>query len=370
MKILTISCERAGWSGGAEQFALLVRGLRERGHDVRTVCVSESPLEQKMKREGFEVLSLPMWNDLDVYSALKLAHYSLQHNFEIIHAMHSRGHSVALLSAYFLRDLPLIITRRVSFPIEENLYTRFKYRNERINRFICVSQAVKDELIKFKIPEEKIEVIYSGVDTERFKPREKDFGLLEKLHIPPTRTLVGSIANFSKWKGQNVFIESAKILKEKKLNVHFLLAGAGNDKEPVPEWIKERGLEDIFTLYGFVDDVPSFMSVLDIFVSPSVGAEGLSGTLREALAMGLPVIATDVGGNRELVQHMENGIIVPPSQPAAIAEGIEFMLNHPEQARIMGERGRRIILENFSVERMVNRTEELYRKVLEQAEKK
>ncbi len=363
MKILAISCERGGWSGGAEQFTLLVKGLRERGHDVHTVCVSESLLEQRMKDEGFEVLSLPMWNDIDLYSALKLVRYFSQNNFEIIHALHSRGHSVALLSACLLK-MPLVVTRRVSFPIHDNLYTRFKYRSKKINKFVCVSEAVKSELIKFKIPEEKIEVIYSGVDTEKFKPRGKNFGLLEKLGIPFSKTLVGSIANFSKWKGQRIFIESAKPIKERKLNVHFLLAGNGNDKEPVITWVKESGLEDVITLHGFVDDVPSFMSAIDIFVSPSVGAEGLSGTLREALAMGIPAVATDVGGNRELLKNMETGILVPPSNPEAIADGVEYLITHRDKASEMAKNGAELVRRNFSVERMVSRTEEIYRRIL------
>lgn len=364
MKILAVSCERGGWSGGSEQFTLLVKGLRERKHIVHAVCVSKSPLEVRMKDEGFEILSLPMWNDIDVYSALKLAHYFEKNSFDIIHAMHSRGHSVALLSAYLLKKIPLIITRRVSFPIKDNPYTRFKYRSGRINRFICVSDAVKRELIKFQVPEEKIEIVYSGVDTKKFSPRNKNILLRKNLGIPADLPLVGSIANFSKWKGQRIFLESAKLLKEKKLNVRFLLAGSGNDTVPVTTWVDELRLRDIVTLYGFVHDVPSFMSALDIFVSPSVGAEGLSGTLREALAMGLPVVATDVGGNRELVKNMQTGLLVPPSSPEAIAEGIEFLLKNRDKAILMAEAGREFVIENMSVERMVERTEKVYRDCL------
>jgi glycosyltransferase involved in cell wall biosynthesis len=360
MKILAISCERGGWSGGAEQFTLLVKGLREKGHNLHTVCVSGSPLEERMRNEGFNVLALPMWNDVDLYSALRIAHYCLQNNIEIIHAMHSRGHSVALLAEYLMRRIPLVVTRRVSFFIQDNLYTRFKYRNKRIDKFICVSEAVKKELINFKISDEKINVIYSGVDTEKFRPKDKDSKLLEKLGIPLSKPIVGGIANFSKWKGQKIFIESAKIVKERKLNVHFLLAGAGNDGEPVRGWVEANGLKDMFTLHGFVDHVPSFMSLIDVFVSPSVGAEGLSGTLREALAMGLPVIATDVGGNKEIVKHMESGVIVPPSVPEAIADGIEFMLKNREKARSMAETGRKFVIENLSVKKMVERTERIY----------
>lgn len=360
MKILIASCERRGWSGGAEQFTLLANGLRERKHIVHTVCVSGSSLEARMKRDGFETKSLPMWNDVDIYSAVKLAHYCEQNSFDIIHAMHSRGHSVALLSAYLLKNIPLIITRRVSFQIKDNPYTRFKYRNVRVNKFICVSEAVKRELTKFHVPEEKIEVIYSGVDTTRFKPTDKNFLLRKNLGIPTDLPLIGSIANFSKWKGQRIFLESAKLVKEKKLNVHFLLAGNGNDTEPVTSWVEEFGLRDIVTLHGFVDNVPSFMSALDIFVSPSVGAEGLSGTLREALAMGLPVIATDVGGNKELVKNMKTGLLVPPSNPGAIANAIDFLIKNRDRAFSMAESGREYVIQNLSADKMVERTEKVY----------
>lgn len=359
-----ISCERGGWSGGAEQFFLLAEGMRRRGHSVNVSCVKGSPLERKLNDSGFNVLSLPMWNDVDIYSSLKLAQYSARNNFEIIHAMHSRGHSVALLASYFLKDIPLIITRRVSFPLKNNIYVRFKYKDRKISKFICVSGAVKRELVKLGVPDDKIEVVYSGVDTNRFYPRDKNLALIKELGINADTPLIGSVANFSKWKGQRVFLEAAKIIKEKKLKFHFLIAGTGNNAEPVNTWIKTLGLEGFVSQMGFVYDVPSVMSALDVFVSPSVGAEGLSGTLREALAMALPVVATDVGGNSEIVKDMETGILVPPGDPESIADGIEFLVKNREKAMAMADKGRRFVIENCSVEKMVERTEEVYRQVL------
>jgi glycosyltransferase involved in cell wall biosynthesis len=316
-----------------------------------------------MKEEKFNVLTVPAWNDMDLYSAIKILKYINNKNIDIIHAMHPRAHSLGLMVGLYLRNKPLIVTRRVSFQLRDDVYTRIKYHNKRITKFICVSRGVKEELMRFGIPEEKLVVIYSGVDTSRFFPRAKNYKLLQGLKIPDNVPLIGCIANFSVWKGQRILLEAVRILKQKYSRVHFVLAGAGNDTEPVTSWVREFGLSDWVTLLGFVNDVPSLMSALDIFVSPSVGAEGLSGTTREALAMAIPVIATDVGGNREIVLNMKTGILVPPSDPREIVRAIEYMLNHKEEARRMAEAGHKFVVENCSVEKMVMDTENLYQSV-------
>lgn len=363
MKIFQISSERAGWSGGAEQMMLLAKGIRSRGHEVFASCVKGSPLEKRLVENNFNVLALPMWNDGDVYSAWKIAQFCKKNRIEIVHAMHARAHGLALVASFFVK-IPLVVTRRVSFNLNRNLYSGFKYRSERIHKFICVSHAVKRELLDFGVPEHKLEVIYSGVDTKRFYPRGKERAIMERYKIPAEIPVVGCIANFSKWKGQEVFLRAAKIIRDKSKRVHFLIAGSGNDREPVLSWVRELGLEGAVTLIGFVEDVPQVMSVLDLFVSPSVGAEGLSGTLREALAMGLPAVATDVGGNREILKNNENGLLVPPSDPSAIAEAVLSLLSDRERALEMGRRARIEVEKNFSVEKMVERTEEVYHSVI------
>jgi len=358
MKILHISSEKQGWSGGAEQMFALSCGMRDRGHTVIVGCPTGSSIEEKAVTAGFNAIVLPMFNDIDFYSAIKLAFFCRRSGIDIVHAQHPRAHAVALLSSYFTRMPPLVVTRRVSFPIENNFPARWKYINSKIKKFICVANAVKRELEKFGVPADKLEVIYSGVNIKKFHPGERKG---ESFNAP----VVGSVANFSHWKGQSVFLESSRIIRNKKPECCFLLAGRDTDSEKVKNLVNKHGIAEKTALLGFKNNVPEVMSNLTIFVCSSTGAEGLSGTLREAMAMGLPVVATDVGGNREIVKHMETGMLVPPRDPGAIAEAVIFLLDHSQDAKAMGERGRSLVSENFTTDMMVERTEKVYKKIVE-----
>lgn len=361
MKILHVT-NAVEWSGGMEQISLLVTELEKNGHENLLACPPGSKLLEKLPHLKEKFHLIPMRQDYDVIAARKLRRLWQKTSTEIVHAHHSTAHAVALLSVLFSKIPPLIITRRVSFPPRKNPFSRWKYLSRRIHAYSVVSQSIKDTLVSAGVDSDKIRVIYSAANPEKFSPREPDKHLRKELGIPEDFAVVGKLANYSPWKGQHVFLQAAKKILEKNKKVFFLLVGKNTESlEPLA---KELGIFPSVRICGFRKDIPEILSLMDVSVNSAVAGEGLSGAMRESLLMTVPVIATDVAGNREIVQNGKTGFLVPPDKPGALADWILFMLKDPPQAKKMAEVGRTWVKENASPEKMIENTTSLYQSLL------
>lgn len=365
MKILHLT-ESVGWSGGAAQLLELSNSLREKGHECALACPPDGELARRARDKGLRTVPFKPFQDYDLLSAWRLARVLNEEKPDLLHAHHPRAHAVGLAAKFLSRSKPVfLVTRRVSFPIPKNPFSRIKYVNSYVDRYIAVSEAVKKILAESGIPPEKIEVILSGVDPKVFFPKPPDRELLESLKIPPERPVIGKIANYGSWKGQDVFLKAATEVLRRGIPASFLLAGRDTDGPDLKNKAKEIGLPEgsVFFL-GFRRDVPEILSCLSLSVNAATEGEGLSGALRESLAMSVPVIAGDTGGNRELVLPGETGELFPPGDHQALAEKMTALLRDPERARTLAEKGRKLVLEKFTVEASVEKTIRLYEKLL------
>ena len=146
-------------------------------------------------------------------------------------------------------------------------------------------------------------------------------------------------------------------------DAHFVLAGDGSP-EHARHLAKELGIADRVRFPGFVTDMPAALAAMDVVVCASTRGEGLTGSVREALAMARPVVSTDVAGNRELVRHGQTGLLAPVRDPAALAEAISLLLGDRDEAAKLGAAGRKLVLELCTDEGRAAKVEELYREVL------
>ncbi len=186
-----------------------------------------------------------------------------------------------------------------------------------------------------------------------------------ELGIPADAPLVGKVANFYRgWKGHDTFLAAAAMVLERRPRVRFLLVGHETDNAKMRAMVERAGLADRVALAGYRSDVPDVLAALDVSVNSPRAGEGLSGAVRESLAAGLPVVATDVGGNRELVLDGETGLLVSPENPAALAAAIGRLLDDRALAARLAANGARFVRERLTVERMVEETERVYREVL------
>lgn len=362
LKILKVS-ESHGWSGGAAQLLALSRGLRSQGCSIKVACPPGGELWKRLEAEGFDLFPFTPFQDYDLLEAWQFSRWLQREKPDLVHAHHSRAHVIALAAGYLgRRPPPLVVTRRVSFRIPRNPFSRFKYLNRRVSGYIAVAQSIKERLLEAGVPPHKIEMIPSGTDFSEFKPRPRDAGIVSELHLGDL-PVIGKIGHHGSWKGQNLVLEAAaEVLKRR--SAIFVFIGRGIDGPELRERARQLDIEDHVRLVGFRRDIPRFLSCMTICVNAALEGEGISGALREALAMGIPVVASDVGGNRELVKGGRTGELFPAGDAQALASRILSLLETPARARRLAELGRRSVLQDFSIKRMVDRTTAFYERVL------
>lgn len=199
----------------------------------------------------------------------------------------------------------------------------------------------------------KVLVMENGVEADRFL----------RLPWPDERpTRIGAVANLRPIKGVDVLVEAAARLVRRFPQLSFRVAGEGEQRGDLERLIQKRGLAGRFDLIGSVEDVAEFLGTVDLVVLPSY-AEGMSNALLEAMAAGRPVVATDVGANAHVLGGGEFGILAPPGDPAAIADGVAACLTHPRTSRIRAEAARRHVVEHYGRDAMQRRFEDFYERL-------
>ncbi len=211
------------------------------------------------------------------------------------------------------------------------------------------------------IPSEKIEVIYNGVETSVFSSKSEDMklGSRRALGIPDGCPVVAIVANLRPIKAIDVFLRASAIVAARYSDARFLIAGEGPERENLAALVRESGIEDRVVFLGKRDDISAILSISSVGVLSS-RSEGLSNAIIEYMAMGLPVVCTDVGGNPELVEDGRNGFLVPASDHAAMAKAILRILDSPELMKKMGKESFKKARDMFGLDGYIRRTEEYY----------
>ena len=250
-----------------------------------------------------------------------------------------------------------------------------KYNNLRrvlnplIHRFVAVSQDLSNWLIEtVRIAEGKVKQIYNGVDTTRFRPQTEIAGK-ETPHVPENfqpnrdRVIVGTVGRLATVKNQRILIDALHQLLndrgELRTTLRLLIVGDGPERSALEDQIKRLSLEDQVWLTGDREDIPQLLRIMDIFVLPSLG-EGISNTILEAMASGLPVIASDVGGNPELVQEGRTGMLFPTGNTDALAHALLALAADKTLRQEMGNAAVMHIKQNFDWQRTVESYLALY----------
>jgi glycosyltransferase involved in cell wall biosynthesis len=361
LRILQV-CSAQTLGGGERHVLDLANALSARGHEVHAVLRPNSPLVPQLKLPDKNILTLPLRNALDASSARQLSSYVRQHRIEIIHAHMGRDYPVAAFARN--RSSNLIVTRHVLFPLNR-LHSVTLGRAARV---IAVSHAVKDRLTTQRLVNpERIVVIHNGIDTSKFlnADNQSRSKLCDTLNVPEDGMLIGSVGEITPLKGHADFVGAAALVAKQFSNCNFVIAGmdsstTGEHLKSLQQEIANRGVKQIVSVRGWIEDLPSFYAALDIFVSAS-HSESFGLAIAEAMASGKPVIATETDGAREIIEHEASGLLVPVGDVHAISRTITDLINNKELRANLGQSGRARVQQRFSLEQMVDRTEELYR---------
>lgn len=268
-----------------------------------------------------------------------------------------------------MSGIPLVVTSRRALGTHQDRYRGwriFDILSFRLSHVVTAnSQAVAEDVLRRELGDaSKISVIYNGIDTFPFESaKSRRDAVRNLLKIPLDEKVVMSIANFIPYKGLLELIEAAAVVIGRMSDVTFVLIGEDRGMlEQLKERARSLGISDGVLFLGQRLDVPELLGAADILALSS-HEEGFSNVILEAMASGLPVVATDVGGNIEAVIHGVTGWLVPPKKPAAMADGVLDLLNDKERAARWGKRGQDRVKESFTVEKMVEKHEALYRAV-------
>jgi sugar transferase (PEP-CTERM/EpsH1 system associated) len=226
------------------------------------------------------------------------------------------------------------------------------------NRVLAVSSRLADRItLETGFPRERISVIRNGVDLSRFGAIERS-SARAALGLTSDAQVVATVGRLVPVKDHMTLIEAMALIR-RDLNVTLVIAGDGPLRESLAARAAERGIDDRVRFLGHRPDVESVLRAADVFVLSSE-SEGLSNTILEAMASGLPVVATRVGGADEMVLDGETGVLLPPRSPRELADALESVLNNPARSTAMGAAGRARIEAEFGLQGMLQRYEAMY----------
>jgi len=367
MKVLQIlACHRLG---GTETFTIdLVGKLRELGIDAYLANLwvpseLDTIASQKLKQYYFGIPSLGYW--LGPRCLWKTFLLLRRQKFDIVHAYGLRV-SLAVRLMRLLAPIGRLCIGIRGPEEQRNAIESFfdRITEGLVDKVVCNSHSVANmRMWREETNVNKIEVIPNAIDIHRFDPAGYRHISRKSVGITHNGFLLACVGNFRPEKDHRNLIEAVDKIHTRIKDVKILLVGQDPMQEEIQRLVTGKKLEEFFCFTGPRQDIPELLSVCDGFVLPSRN-EGMPRALMEAMAMGLPVIATDAGGILEVIENNISGLIVPKQNPDALAQGLLKIISDSQLRNRLGKAARKRIVEHFSFEVIIKRYVELYNSLL------
>lgn len=353
------------WRGGQNQMLLTLKGLHAQGHAAQLVAAEGSILSERAQAVGVKVHKVSR-GLLRIPATLKIFDLTKMGRFDLVHV--NEAH--ALTAAWLARahhHLPLVVSRRVGYPIGKSRIAQARYKAAA--RIIAISHWVARQLADAGVPRDKMEVVYEGVEIPPLPTAETRAQARSRWNISTDTPLLGNVGVLLPDKGQEWLIRALATIRKESRNCRLLLAGNGPCRARLEKLTQELGLADAVIFAGFVKEIEAVYSALDVFLFPAQ-FEGLGTSLLAAMSYGIPSIAFNACAFGEIIGDGRSGILVEKQSLPGIALAITRLLRDQQSARRMGEAGRKRIEEVFSADRMVEQTIKIYGEVCAEQEKK
>ena len=352
-------------TGSVHQMFQAASGLSERGHRVTIVSRPGPALEQRSRAEGIDFLGFPFRHQFDLATIRGLRRLVNERNPDVIHVHKGLAHALVQAATWPRRVPAFVVNRGVSFPLD--VWNRGKYRSERVDRIITVCQQIKDVTVSSgRLPPEKVVVVYAGTDVDLFDPRRWDRRAFRREKgIGENRFLVAQVG-VRDWKGWKELVHAVADVLPTYPEVHLALVGWRTDEERrnVLDFAGSIGIAHAVSAIEYRDDMPNLFASCDAVVDASWAGTGITGTIREAMAMEKAVIATDCGGNRELVSTPAVGWLIPAKEPAALSAALREVIGDQARRDAVGQAARQRVVGGFSKDLRITRLESLYREII------
>lgn len=358
--------------GGGERIVLkLAAQLPAWGYRVSILTFAVHPQSPLLQSPApCPVYTLPLQRTYDLTAlrgAFALRQFIRQHHIRIVQTFFESSDIWAGFVTKTMSRASLIWSRRdMGILRTSKHHAAYRLMARLPDKVFTVSELVRQYTIDTDhVAPEKVQTIYNGLNLADFAPSAQT---CDQTHRPPTHWVIATVGNIRHIKGHDILLRAAALVIARYPNITFQITGEVLEPaymESLDKLIRDLNLTGRVRFTGGSNNLPQLLAAADLFVLPS-RSEGFSNAIIEAMAAGLPVVATNVGGNAEAVQHGTTGLIVPPQDPEAMAAAILALLDNPHQAQTMGTAGRQLVLDKFTTEAMMRQTTHVYATLLAQ----
>jgi len=352
--------------GGLERVVVdLAKEFSRRGHDVHICCLADKePLAREAERAGVTVFSLNKAPGIAAGLPFRIAKTVRNQKYDVIHTHNEAGIIYGAFAAIISGMRCIVHTEHGKEPgyLEKNLLRLAeRYLFGRANHIVAVSESLRVNLTRdYGLPCGRVKVILNGIAAKEFYRPECRKQARKRLGIENGGLLIGHIARLVPLKNQKFLISVFGELKKEYGKLKLVIAGDGPLMSELRSFAADCGLSGDVLLLGERSDIPEILSAFDLFMLPSL-TEGISVTLLEAMAAGIPVVASRVGGNSEIVDDNRSGILIASGETEAWVRKLKILIDSAEERMRLAKAAQRAVRGNYSVEIMADRYERLYR---------
>jgi len=350
--------------GGRERVVLeLITRLDRNKFDVELCCLKgRGSFSDLFSQQGIQITYFGKGKNWDVGMYYRLRNFLKDRQIDIVH-IHNPGALVYAAVGAIWAGVPVIINSEHGYEYVVGGLKRYIEMLIRscIDVTISVSEALSVHLFSGLFLRKKITVIHNGIDTSVYEHNESSshLSLRERFNFSKSDIIIGNVARLARIKNHRMLLETMKLIVKEVQAAKLLIVGDGILRNELEVYSRSIGISDNVFFWGEANNVPELLQLMDVFVLSS-NAEGISMTILEAMASGKAVVATNVGGNPEIIKNDVTGILVPPNDPEAMAEAVLSLLRDRERLSLLGLEGKRRVKECFNIETAVKKTEELY----------
>jgi glycosyltransferase involved in cell wall biosynthesis len=360
----------AEFGGGERVFLQLASGLKDR-YRLFVATSTNGLFAWELHRLGIEVFSVDMSRQFTLKPIRQIRSIIRNNEIDFLHSQGARADFFARFAGRIANAPHILCT--VAMPVEgfevgrlrKTMYRFMDRLSERyVEKFIVVSESLRKALIEGRgISSQRVARIYNGIELDKFRPDLKQSMLKENWGIAQESPLIGALGRMVWQKGFTYLIEAIPDILQSLPSVRFVIAGDGPLKKELESLSEDLNVKEQVIFPGYIGQIEQFLSNIDILVVPSV-LEGFPMVTLEAMAMGIPIVATQINGVTEQISHGQEGILVPPRNPRELAGAVLQLIKDEELGARLGLAARKKIESCFSVERMVRETEQLYLSLL------
>lgn len=356
-------------SGAEKQFTLLATGLPRDQFEVHAVALTRGgPYAEILKEHGISLTILKKRWKFDPFCLRRLSALIRQRQPDVIHTWLFAANSYVRLVSGGRGQPPVVVSERCVDSWKSGWQLKLdRWQIPRTARLVGNSNSVANFYREQKFPDERIRVVPNGIElparTAKISESERDRLRAEQFGLPPKAKIVGYIGRLASQKRIMDLLWSMVLLKDVDPNFCLVLVGEGPEREALERFARQLSVESHVKFLGHRQDTSSLLPLFDVFCLAS-DFEGMSNSVMEAMAAGLPIVASDIAPNRELVFDGVTGFLFPVGDRAACARAILFLFEQPARAERMGTAGRQRMATEFSVQQMVEGYAQIYREVV------